>query len=121
MQENIEFTKKYYSERGAGETLAERSQEWSPEMQAEATRQWDELFRDVEASLDEDPKSEKAQALAARWRKLVEAFTGGDPEVSKGAGEGLGRPGELAGKDDEEQTAGFADPKVWEFIQKVMK
>lgn len=85
MQENVEFTKKYYSEEAQAK-LAERRNEWKPEMQAEVTRAWNELFRDVEAALDEDPASAKAQALAARWRKLVEAFTGGDPEVSRGLG-----------------------------------
>ena len=85
MQENIEFTKKYYSEEAQAK-LAGKRKEWKPEMQAEVTRAWTELFRDVEASLDEDPKSEKAQALAARWKKLVEGFTGGDPEVSRGLG-----------------------------------
>jgi DNA-binding transcriptional MerR regulator len=76
MQENIEFTKKYYSEEAQAK-LAERRKEWKPEMQAEVSRAWNELFRDVEASLDEDPASEKAQALAARWRKLVEASRAG--------------------------------------------
>jgi hypothetical protein len=31
---------------------------------------WVDLFRDVEASLTEDPASEKAQALAVRWTEL---------------------------------------------------
>ena len=39
MQENIEFTKKYYSEEAQAK-LAERRKEWKPEMQAEATRAW---------------------------------------------------------------------------------
>src|ERR1039458_8472971 len=86
MQENIEFTKKYYSDEAQAK-LADRRKEWNPEMQAEASRAWSELFRDVEAALDEDPASEKAQALARRWRKLVEGFTGGDPEVSRGLGQ----------------------------------
>jgi hypothetical protein len=37
---------------------------------------WVELFRDVEASLTEDPAGEKAQALAARWTEL-KGDTGG--------------------------------------------
>jgi len=32
----------------------------------------------------EDPASAKAQALAGRWRDLVNQFTGGDPEIQKG-------------------------------------
>ena len=35
-----------------------------------SSKQWADLFRDVESSLMEDPASEKAQALAARWKEL---------------------------------------------------
>jgi len=116
MQENTEFMNKYYSEE-AQVKLAEKRKEWKPEMQAEVTRAWTELVRDVEASLEEDPKSEKAQALAVRWKKLVEGFTGGDPEISKGLGK------VWAARQNwtpamKEQSAPFANPKVWEFIRK---
>jgi TipAS antibiotic-recognition domain len=37
---------------------------------AGSSERWLELFRDVEASLAEDPAGEKAQALAARWTEL---------------------------------------------------
>jgi hypothetical protein len=43
-------------------------------------REWTELLADVEAALGEDPGSAKAQALAVRWRTLVEGFTGGIPK-----------------------------------------
>jgi hypothetical protein len=42
------------------------------------------MVADVEAALGETPDSPRAQALAARWRKLVEGVTGGDPEIQKG-------------------------------------
>jgi DNA-binding transcriptional MerR regulator len=118
MQENIEFTKKYYSEEAQAK-LAERRLEWKPEIQAEVTRAWNELFRDVEASLDEDPASQKAQALAARWRKLVEGFTGGDPEVSKGLGKAWADRENWPAA-TKEQSASVVNPKVWEFIKKAM-
>jgi hypothetical protein len=35
-----------------------------------SSERWVELFRDVEASLAEDPAGEKAQALAVRWTEL---------------------------------------------------
>jgi len=118
MQENIEFTKKYYSEE-AQSKLAERRKDWNPEMQAEVTQAWTELFRDVEASLHEDPAGEKAQALAARWRKLVEGFTGGDPDVSHGLGKAWADRANWP-PTIKEQTAPFANPKVWEFIKSAM-
>jgi DNA-binding transcriptional MerR regulator len=37
----------------------------------------DSLYRDVEASLGEDPSGEKAQAIAARWAELAERGAGG--------------------------------------------
>jgi DNA-binding transcriptional MerR regulator len=116
MQENIEFTKKYYSEQAQAK-LAEKRAEWNPELQAEATRAWTELFRDVEAALGEDPAGEKAQALAARWRKLVEGFTGGDPDVSQGLGKAWADRANWSSS-MKDQSAPFANPKVWDFIKR---
>jgi DNA-binding transcriptional MerR regulator len=116
MQENTEFMNKYYSEEAQAK-LAGKRKEWKPEMQAEVTRAWTELFRDVEASLDEDPKSEKAQALVARWKKLLEGFTGGDAEVTRGLGK-VWADRQNWTPTMKEQSAPFANPKVWEFIRK---
>ncbi|MFZ1133811.1 MAG: MerR family transcriptional regulator [Candidatus Korobacteraceae bacterium] len=83
MQNDTDWTSKYYSEDAKGK-IEERKGLWSPEMQERVTREWNELFRDVEAALGEDPASPAAQALAGRWRKLVGQFTGGNPEIQKG-------------------------------------
>jgi DNA-binding transcriptional MerR regulator len=116
MQEKTEFLNKYYSEEAQAK-LAEKRKEWNPELQAEATRAWNELFCDVEAALDEDPQSEKAQALLARWRKLVEGFTGTDPELSRGVGKAWADRASWP-SDMKAQSAPFANPKVWAFIKK---
>ncbi len=79
MQNDMEWVKKYYTEEQL-QTLAAR---WSPELQEKASRDWAELIKEVNASLGEDPASEKVQALAARWRELIEAFTGGDPGIEQ--------------------------------------
>ena len=83
MQNDTDWTSKYYSD-DAKSKIEERKGLWSPEMQERVTREWNELFRDVEAALGEDPASPAAQALAGRWRKLVGQFTGGNPEIQKG-------------------------------------
>jgi DNA-binding transcriptional MerR regulator len=83
MQNDADWASKYYSETAQAK-VEERKALWSPESQARVTRDWNELFRDVEAALNEDPASAKAQALAARWKKLLSEFTGGDPEIQKG-------------------------------------
>lgn len=116
MQDNVEFWNKYYSD-AAQSKLAERRAQWTPELQEQATKAWTELFRDFQVSLGEDPSSEKAQALVTRWRKLVDSFTGGDPEVSAGLkrvwADRQNWPAAM-----QEQTAPFADQRVWDFISK---
>jgi MerR family transcriptional regulator, thiopeptide resistance regulator len=84
-QDNMEWTKKYYSD-AAQADIAERGKTFTPEMQAKVTQDWSELIRDVEAAIagKEDPAGATAGKLAQRWSALVGAFTGGNPEVQKG-------------------------------------
>ena len=74
------YRKKYYSEE-AWAKLMERRRQFTPEARAELSRAWAQLFRDVQAALDEDPAGEKGQALAVRWNELSDRATGGDPEI----------------------------------------
>ena len=83
MQNDTEWSKQYYSEE-AKAAVEERKALWSPELQERVSRDWAALFAEVEAALGEDPASLKAQELAARWRKLVGEFTGGNPEIQTG-------------------------------------
>jgi DNA-binding transcriptional MerR regulator len=116
MQDNPNWSEKYYSQ----ETLAKLKQrEWTPEMQAETTKKWAGLFAEVEASLDEDPASPKAQALAARWLALIQTFTQGDPEVTKGLNNVWKDPSGLPAN-TQAQMKPFSNPKVHDFIQKAV-
>ena len=85
MNENTEWTKKYYSEE-AQEEVEARKNLWSPELQERITRDWNELVKDIETAMSEGvkPLDERAQNLAAHWRGLVSQFTGGDREIQKG-------------------------------------
>jgi MerR family transcriptional regulator, thiopeptide resistance regulator len=83
MQNDTDWMKKYYSKEALAK-LEERKALWSPQLQEQVSKDWAALFKDIEASLDEDPSSAKAQALASRWKKLINAFTGGDPEILTG-------------------------------------
>jgi MerR family transcriptional regulator, thiopeptide resistance regulator len=85
MQDNNEWHKKYYSE-SALQAINQRTSEWSPALQEQYTRQWNELFAKVEAAIaaNEDPAGSKAQDLAAQWKALVGQFTGGSPEIQRG-------------------------------------
>jgi DNA-binding transcriptional MerR regulator len=117
MQKDMEWTKKYYSEEGQAKVEARKTL-WSPELQERVSKQWAELFADIEASLGEDPAGQKAQALAARWKKLVEGFTGGDPEIQKG----LNRMYADQGNWPEAPKQNWqVRPEISEFIMKAMK
>jgi len=45
---------------------------------------WPQLITEIEASLDLDPASEAAQALAKRWVQLVESWSGGNDGITAG-------------------------------------
>ena len=83
MQSDTDWTKQYYSG-DAQAKVDSRKHLWSPELQERVTKQWNDLFRDVEAALGEDPAGTVAQGLLARWRELVGQFTGGDPAIQQG-------------------------------------
>lgn len=116
MQDDMDWSKKYYSEEAQAK-IEERKKLWSPELQERVSGEWNELFRDVEAALGEDPASEKAQTLAARWKRLVEGFTGGDPQITAGLSKMYqDRPNWPAGMQQRMQP--FSNKKVWDFIHK---
>ena len=71
---DIEVMKKYYSTAEAWEKHR-RLYEEGP------SREWQELYRDVNAMLGEDPAAPKAQILADRWLKLAVKAYNGDPEL----------------------------------------
>src|SRR6266436_5758996 len=83
MQNSMDWSKRYYSSE-AQEKVEKRKKLRSPELQERVSRKWAKVITDVESALGEDPVGPKAQALAARWRKLLEGFTRGDPEIQKG-------------------------------------
>jgi len=83
MQKSIEWKGKYFSDEAKAKVAARRSQ-LSAEVLEKANRDWAKLHADIEASLGEDPAGPKGQALVARWKKLVDDFTGGDAEILEG-------------------------------------
>lgn len=116
MQDNMDWSKKYYSEEAQAK-IEVRKQLWSPENQERWSREWSELFRDVEAALGEEPAGAKAQGLAARWKKLVEGFTGGDPQITAGLSK-LHQNRANWPANMQQRMQPFSNKKVWEFIQK---
>jgi DNA-binding transcriptional MerR regulator len=100
----------------------ERLKQMSPEKKAALGQQWTDLFEDVQAALDVDPASPKAQELANRWVSLLGAFAPGgtvDPELAKKYGAAYSVPGEWpAGVRAPEGV--FADTRVWDFIRRAL-
>ena len=119
MQNDTDWTRKYYSPEAQSKVDARRDQ-WSPEMQLDVTRKWSLLFRDVEAAIadGEAPSSPRSQALAGRWKELVEGFTGGDPDIQRGLNEMWADQSNWPSPPRER----FAiKPDVQEFIMKAMR
>jgi DNA-binding transcriptional MerR regulator len=79
MQKNWDWVKQYYTE----EQLDELAKRGTPEVLERGQRDWAELIAEVEEAVarGEDPASEHAQSLAARWHDLIQQFTGGNPEI----------------------------------------
>jgi len=65
------------------EVLAAREETLGPEAIQAAQAEWPVLIAKMREEMEKgtDPASPEVQALARRWRELVEAFTGGDPEI----------------------------------------
>jgi DNA-binding transcriptional MerR regulator len=85
MQTNNEWTKQYYNEESQ-KILAERGKLWSPELQEKVSKDWMKLLADIKAANTKGvkPESAEGQALADRWGKLVEGFTGGHAGAREG-------------------------------------
>jgi len=116
MENNMDWTKKYYSPEAQAK-VEERKKLWTPELQVKVTQQWQELIADIETAIAnrEDPAGAKAQALAQRWSEFVRGFTGGDPEIQKGVNKLYADQGNW--------PASFQRPwsdEVQEFIMKAM-
>jgi MerR family transcriptional regulator, thiopeptide resistance regulator len=120
MQNNTDWARKYYSDE-ALERIEHGKQRWSPELQERITKEWTDLFRDVETAIarGEDPASEQAQALGERWKTLVEAFTAGDREISAGLNRLYADRANWPAN-AQQQMAPFSNQKVWEYIHKVI-
>ena len=85
MQNDMDWSKKYYSEEAQRE-IEKRAATISREVIEQAQRDWATLIKEVGSAVagGEDPASDQAQALAARWSELIKGFTGGNREIQSG-------------------------------------
>lgn len=119
MQNSTDWTKKYYSPE-AQSKVENRKKLWSPELQERVSREWTQLFADIEAAIaaGENSASAKAQDFASRWRKLLEGFTGGDPEIQRSLNKMWA---DQANWPDPQARSFKIKPEVVEFIMKAMR
>jgi DNA-binding transcriptional MerR regulator len=80
----INMFEKYYTKEQL-EQLAERREQFGEQAIKEVEAEWPRLIAAVRAERDRgtDPADPQVQALAQRWKELIEMFTGGDPGISK--------------------------------------
>jgi len=85
MQETTDWTEKYYSPK-AVEALRERRASMTPEQYADAGGRWKALMADVQSAIDREapPDSAEGRALVARWMRMGDEFTVGNPEILEG-------------------------------------
>lgn len=75
---------KYYTQEQL-EELKQRRLQLGDEQIRQGEAAWKELIEQVQSEMKKgsDPASETMQQLAKRWMKLIQAFTGGNPEIEK--------------------------------------
>lgn len=85
MQEATDWRAKYYGPE-AFEALRSHRAAMTAEEKVDAGARWQSLLADVQRALDREvpPDSAEGRALVARWIRLGDEFTLGNPEVLKG-------------------------------------
>lgn len=98
------------------EQLKQRGQGHGPEQMAKYQQEWQELIAKVRAEMDlgTDSADPKVQALATRWRELLDAFTVGDMDMMKRLGAAYAENPKAAGDKG-------LDPKLFEYVGRAWK
>ena len=78
---------RYYTQEQQ-ETLVRRREALGPDGVRAAEAAWADLIAEAEAerAAGTDPAAPRMQAIARRWRELIEQFTGGDPGIRESLG-----------------------------------
>jgi MerR family transcriptional regulator, thiopeptide resistance regulator len=75
---------KYYSKEQL-DTLARRGEMLGEDKMSEVQEEWPRLIASVREEMEKgtDPKDPRMQALARRWKELIDMFTGGDAGIAQ--------------------------------------
>lgn len=110
--EMVEKTAQYFTEEQRKE-LEQRGKALGEQAIRRGEEQWKELIDEVRAEMQKgtDPTSQTVQRLAGRYRKLIEAFTGGNKGIEKSLSKMYQQEPDIAG------DHGFTyDPKMFEYL-----
>jgi len=82
--EVMNMFEKYYTKEQL-EELKQRADALGEKGMQQAQQDWADLIEEVRVEMEKgtDPTSPQVVALGRRWRALIEAFTGGNPEIEK--------------------------------------
>ncbi len=85
MEEATDWREKYYDPKAFAKLRSQRAA-MTPDQKADAGARWQALLADVQSALDRHvpPDSAEGRALVARWIRLGDEFTLGDPEILEG-------------------------------------
>lgn len=113
--EAMAMTDRYYTPEQQA-TLAQRRDELGAEGMRAAEQAWADLIADAEAErcAGTDPDDPRMQAIAGRWRELIEQFTGGDPGIRAS----LGRMYRERGV--EQASRGAVSSELMEYVGKAL-
>jgi len=113
--EEMTMFEKYMTEEQL-ETLRKRGEAVGPQRMKEVQEEWPRLIEEVRVEMQRgtDVNSPQVQALAQRWRSLVNEFSGGDAAIETSVATMYrSEPGAA-------ERFGF-DPKVWDYIKSALK
>ena len=104
---------KYYTPEQK-EELKERGRQLGEDRIRQAETEWQEIIAQVRAAMEAgvDPASEPIRRLARRSKELVEAFTGGNPEIQKSLQKMWKQEQNIHGLDTSEMR------RMWEYLAK---
>jgi MerR family transcriptional regulator, thiopeptide resistance regulator len=96
--------------------LEQRRQALGPDGIARVERDWARAIREMEAERQAgtDPADPRVQAIAGRWRELIEQFTGGDDGIR----DALGRMYEAEGA--EKPSRGMVTGELASYVRKAI-
>lgn len=115
--EMVEKTAQYFTEEQRKE-IAQRGEALGEQAVRRGEEEWKELIDEVRAEMQKgtDPTSKPVQQLARRYRKLIEAFTGGNKGIEKSLGKMYRQEPNIAA------DHGFTyDPKMFEYLGEALK